>query len=195
MSYMVLACEYEEYEENRSDTGDTEDDGNHNTWNALAGGALDAMLQLGKYAGWHCRVTLRWTSCTCPWNGKQGSDCRDRPKTRYLYQGVESRGATATREWEIGSEAEGMWRLSRLNKADWSKCSQDGVTVLLELCVRLEQTVLTVVGIAVRCGIFLSALASSSSRRRKSPHRTSFFLSELMHDVDSTPHTSLFLVQ
>ena len=34
---------------------------------------------IGSYAGWHCRATSRWTLFTCPWSGKQASDC-DTPK-------------------------------------------------------------------------------------------------------------------
>ena len=33
--------------------------------------------RIGRCAGWLCRAIFRWTFCTCPWNGKQGSDCRD----------------------------------------------------------------------------------------------------------------------
>ena len=39
---------------------------------------------LGEMPGWHCRATSRWTSCTCPWSGDEGSDCRDaQKKPRY----------------------------------------------------------------------------------------------------------------
>ena len=76
--YMVPAYEYEECAENSSDTGDTEEENPQNMERA-AGGTHDAGIQpsdttepagLGGMQGWHCRATLRWTSCTCPWSGK-----------------------------------------------------------------------------------------------------------------------------
>ena len=67
-----------EYAENSSETSDTDEDEHHNTWNAL----LEVLTMPGsspaiQQSGWHCRATSRWTVCTFPWNGKQGSDCRD----------------------------------------------------------------------------------------------------------------------
>ena len=56
-------------------------------WECATGGAHNARLQPSdtkepagrRCAGWLCRAPSRWTFCTClcPWNGEQGSDCRD----------------------------------------------------------------------------------------------------------------------
>ena len=88
-AYMEPPYEHEEHGADSSDTSDTDKDENHNTRNALlealtmpgTSPAIQQSLEDWGYAGWHCRNTLRWTSCTCPWNGKQGSDCQDAQNT------------------------------------------------------------------------------------------------------------------
>ena len=79
--YMAPAyeyVEYAEYAEISSETRDTDDDENLNTWNALPPAQrYNRACRIGRCAGWLCRAILRWTFCTCPWNGKQVSDCRD----------------------------------------------------------------------------------------------------------------------
>ena len=87
-AYTAHVHEYVAYAacaENSSETSDTAEDGNLNTWNAKlelltmprSSPAVQHSLQDGEV----CRVAMschsRWTVGMCPWNGKQGSDCRD----------------------------------------------------------------------------------------------------------------------
>ena len=52
--------------------------------------------RIGRYAGWHCRAILSWTFCACPWNVKQGSDCRDAQP--HCFYGTICRGIMAVRQ-------------------------------------------------------------------------------------------------
>ena len=109
----------------------------------------------GRCAGWLCRAIFRWTFCTCPWTGEQRSDCRDAQ--------IELRGPASTclkawkagerlpkrpaslrvwcnTLWDYGSEAGGTEAWSILDKdRTGSKRTQDGITVLLEFCMRLNR--------------------------------------------------------
>ena len=60
---------------------------------------------------------------------------------RLLHAHLHSEKCACVMQWEIGSEAEGMWpAVVRVAQSrTLSKCTQDGVTVLLELCMRLQQ--------------------------------------------------------
>ena len=64
---------------------------------------------IGSCAGWHCRATSRWTLFTCPWSGKQGSDCD-----------------TPTHSVRAACYAT-------------SKCTQEWSQFCFELCMRFEQ--------------------------------------------------------
>ena len=79
LQFEVLASSH------KKKTGDADEDENLNTWNVVlelltmpgSSPALQQSLQDGEV----CRVAMschsRWTVGICPWNGKQGSDCRD----------------------------------------------------------------------------------------------------------------------
>ena len=84
----------------------------------------------------------------------------------HLHQGVESRGATATRQaslrvmcdtyWEIGSEAKGTRLLSGLDTArTGSKCTRDGIRVLLEHFAR--NRIIIIIITSNRCPMYESS--------------------------------------
>ena len=43
-----------------------------------------------------CRAIFHWTFCTCPWNGQQGSDCRDAQIER------RESASTSLQAWKTG---------------------------------------------------------------------------------------------